>query len=78
MQIYNFIILGDGYLLDKAKIFINANNIKNVYLFGKKNDVFKYLYEEFRITHEMYKDVDEYIKGIRESDLRNFRVQLLN
>ena len=45
LQIYNFIILGDGYLLDKAKFFINSNNIKNVYLFGKKNDVFKYLYE---------------------------------
>ena len=45
MQIYNFIILGDGYLFDKAKNFINAKNIKNVYLFGKKNDVFKYLYE---------------------------------
>ena len=44
----------------------------------KKNKVFKYLYEEFRITHEMYKDVEEYIKGIRESDLRNFRVQLLD
>ena len=45
LQIYNFIILGDGYLFDKAKFFINSNNIKNVYLFGKKNDVFKYLYE---------------------------------
>tara|TARA_B100000989_G_scaffold133506_1_gene99175 strand:- start:5101 stop:6192 length:1092 start_codon:yes stop_codon:yes gene_type:complete len=45
LQIYNFIILGDGYLLDKAKIYINSNNIQNVYLFGKKKDVFKYLYE---------------------------------
>ena len=44
LQIYNFIILGDGYLLDKARFFIKSNNIKNVYLFGKKNDVFKYLY----------------------------------
>ena len=44
----------------------------------KKKKVFKYLYEEFRITHEMYKDIDEYIKGIRESDLRNFKVQLLD
>lgn len=44
----------------------------------KKKKVFKYLYEEFRITHEMYKDVEEYIKGIRECDLRNFRVQLLD
>ena len=45
LQIYNFIVLGDGYLLDKARLFIKSNNIKNVYLFGKKNDVFKYLYE---------------------------------
>ena len=45
LKIYNFIILGDGYLLDKARFFIKSNNIKNVYLFGKKNDVFKYLYE---------------------------------
>ena len=45
LQIYNFIILGDGYLLDKAKFFLNYNNIKNVYLLGKKNDIFKYLYE---------------------------------
>ena len=45
LQIYNFIILGDGYLLDKARFFIKSNNLENVYLFGKKNDVFKYLYE---------------------------------
>ncbi len=45
LQIYNFIILGDGYLLDKARFFINSNNINNVYLFGNKNNVFKYLYE---------------------------------
>ena len=45
LQIYNFIILGDGYLMEEAKYFIKLNKIKNVYLFGKKNDVFKYLYE---------------------------------
>ena len=45
LQIYNFIILGNGYLFEKAKIFLKSNNIKNVYLFGKKIDVFKYLYE---------------------------------
>ena len=45
LQIYNFIILGNGYLFDKAKIFLKSNNIKNVYLFGNKIDVFKYLYE---------------------------------
>ena len=45
LQIYNFIILGDGYLMNKAKFFIKSKKINNVYLFGKKNDVFKYLYE---------------------------------
>tara|TARA_Y100001978_G_scaffold142571_1_gene127712 strand:+ start:125 stop:1216 length:1092 start_codon:yes stop_codon:yes gene_type:complete len=44
-QIYNFIVLGDGYLLDKAKNYLKTNNIKNVYLFGNKIDIFKYLYE---------------------------------
>ena len=39
----------------------------------KKSKVFKYLYEEYRITHEMYKDVDEFIAGIREEDLRNWK-----
>ena len=45
MQIYNFIVLGDGYLLNKAKIYLRKNNIKNVYLFGNTKDIFKYLYE---------------------------------
>ncbi len=42
---YNFIILGNGYLFEKAKIYLKYENIKNVYLLGKKTDVFKYLYE---------------------------------
>ena len=45
LEIYNFIVLGDGYLFKKAKIYLNNNNINNVYLLGKKKDVFKYLYE---------------------------------
>ena len=45
LQIYNFIILGDGYLFDKVKIYIKSNNLKNVYLLGNKKDVFRYLYE---------------------------------
>ena len=45
LKIYNFIILGDGYLFDKAKIYIKSKNIKNVYLMGNKKDVFRYLYE---------------------------------
>ena len=44
-QIYNFIVLGDGYLLDKAKNYLKTNNINNVYLFGNTIDIFKYLYE---------------------------------
>jgi len=42
----------------------------------KKQKIFKYLYEEYRITHEMYKDIQEFVDGIREYDLRNFRDQL--
>ena len=45
MEIYNFIILGDGYLLEKAKIYLKNNNINNVYLLGNKTNVFKFLYE---------------------------------
>ena len=45
LKIYNFIILGDGYLLKKASIYLKNNNIKNVYLLGNKINVFKYLYE---------------------------------
>ena len=41
----------------------------------KKKKVFNYLYEEYRITHDMYKDIKEFIKGIKEEDLRNFREQ---
>ena len=37
--------MGEGYLFDKAKIFLKYSNIQNVYLFGNKTDVFKYLYE---------------------------------
>ncbi len=44
LPIYNFIILGDGYLYSKAIDFLNKKNINNVYLLGNKKDVFKYLY----------------------------------
>ena len=45
LKIYNFIVLGEGYLFDKAKIFLKSSNIQNVYLFGNQTDIFKYLYE---------------------------------
>ena len=45
LKIYNFIVLGEGYLFDQAKIFLKYNNIQNVYLLGNKTNVFKYLYE---------------------------------
>ena len=45
LEIYNFIVLGDGYLFEKAKIYLRNNNIKNVYLVGNSIDVFKYLYK---------------------------------
>ncbi len=45
LQMYNFIVLGDGYLFNEAKNYLKTNNINNVYLFGNKVDIFKYLYE---------------------------------
>ena len=45
LQIYNFIILGDGYLFKKAEMYLKNNNLKNVYLFGNNLDIFKYLYK---------------------------------
>ena len=39
----------------------------------KKKKVFNHLYEEYRITHEMYTGIKQFIKGIKEEDLRNFR-----
>ena len=41
----------------------------------KKKKVFNRLYEEYRITHEMYKDIDNFISGIIEEDLRGFKQQ---
>ena len=37
---------------------------------AKKGKLLKRMYEEYRITHEMYKDVQEYIDGTTERDLR--------
>ena len=42
----------------------------------RKKRVFDYLYEEYRITHEMYENIDEFIKGVKEEDLRNWTKQL--
>ena len=36
---------------------------------NKKSRILNHLYEEYRITHEMYKDVDRFIAGIKEQDL---------
>ena len=35
----------------------------------KKSKILNHLYEEYRITHEMYKNVDKFIAGIKEEDL---------
>ena len=45
LKIYNFIVLGEGYLIYNARKYIKKNNINNVYLLGNKSDVFKYLKE---------------------------------
>ncbi len=44
LQIYNFIVLGDGCLLEKAKIYLENKDIKNVFLLGNQTNIFKYLY----------------------------------
>tara|TARA_Y100001933_G_scaffold261785_1_gene317333 strand:+ start:1409 stop:2500 length:1092 start_codon:yes stop_codon:yes gene_type:complete len=55
LNIYNFIVLGEGYLIDKAKNYIKKNNIKNVYLLGNKKDIFKYLKEsEIFLSTSLY------------------------
>ena len=55
LNTYNFIILGDGYLFYKAETYLKNNNIKNVYLFGRKTNVFKYLYEsEIYLSTSLY------------------------
>lgn len=41
---YNFIILGNGPLLNEIQNYILKKNVKNVYMPGKINNVFKYLY----------------------------------
>lgn len=39
----------------------------------KKRKVFNHLYEEYKITYLMYKNMSEFIKGIKEQDLRGFQ-----
>ena len=41
---YNFIIIGDGPLMSEIKLYLSKNRIKNVYMIGLRNNVFKYLY----------------------------------
>tara|TARA_R110002020_G_scaffold269723_3_gene485053 strand:- start:287 stop:454 length:168 start_codon:yes stop_codon:yes gene_type:complete len=43
----------------------------------KKSRILNHLYEEYRITHEMYRNVDQFVKGIKEEDLRGFTKQLI-
>ena len=45
LQIYNFIVLGEGLLLEKAKMYLKNKDIKNVFLLGNQPDIFNYLYE---------------------------------
>ena len=52
---YNFIVLGYGYLYSEACKFISTNNIRNVYLFGNKKNVFEYLYKsDLFLTTSLY------------------------
>tara|TARA_B100000941_G_C28484880_1_gene544372 strand:- start:4 stop:1092 length:1089 start_codon:yes stop_codon:yes gene_type:complete len=43
MPNYNFLVIGDGELYVKAKNYLIKFNITNVYMFGNKRNVFKYL-----------------------------------
>ena len=45
LQIYNFIVLGEGLLFEKAKMYLKNMDIKNVFLLGNQADIFNYLYE---------------------------------
>ena len=55
LPMYNFLILGDGYLYNKAKNYLNKIGIKNVYLLGNKKDIFKYLYSaEIFLSTSLY------------------------
>ena len=50
-----FLILGDGYLYDKARNYLSKIGIKNVYLLGNKKDIFKYLYSaEIFLSTSLY------------------------
>ncbi len=52
---YNFIVLGYGYLYLEACKFLSTNNIRNVYLFGNKKNVFEYLYKsDLFLTTSLY------------------------
>ena len=44
LPIYNFLILGDGYLYYQAKEYLKKEKINNVYLLGNQKDIFKHLY----------------------------------
>ena len=55
LNIYNFIVLGEGYLFNKAKGYLKKHNINNVYLLGNKRDIFKYLKEsEIFLSTSLY------------------------
>ena len=44
LNMYNFLILGDGYLHKELKSLLLKENIKNVFLLGNIKDIYKYLY----------------------------------
>ncbi len=52
---------------DRTKLFLYVLDL-NV-TDQKKSKILNRLYEEYRVTHEMYEDVDEFISGIEEEDL---------
>ena len=55
LPIYNFLILGDGYLYNQAKEYLKNKKINNVYLLGNQKEIFKYLYSaELFLSTSLY------------------------
>lgn len=53
---------------DRAAIFMWVLELDMTDI--QKGKILKRMYEEYRITHDMYKDVHEYIAGTSDKDLK--------
>ena len=53
---------------DRTKIFLYVLDLNMSE--ARKGKLLRRMYEEYRITHEMYQDVQEYIAGTSERDVK--------